>query len=1500
MVATSVELAPVARGGASLILTWNIAGRNVLVVGGNDIAAQRVFFALEADSYVTVVAPEDQLSAALKARAHRGEIQWFNRHIEERDLDGKSIVLIAAEDHVECRRVAHLAKQRRIPVNVAEAPELSDFWFTSTHRDHAIQIAVSSNGNGPKIASKIRQLVANALPTNAGLAVQRLAVLRQKLREVDPAAAARRQKFVTQISETWPFDKLAELTNEEMESIVKRYLAGAAEVRPTKLARGTLKFIEASIDVEQLTKAAYSAIGSADVVVADADVSDEVLALVSGQLVVLPEGTTQGEVFSHLDDMTESVHEGRHVVRLVAADAITFGEAAVEIAYIRESGQSVQVLTGASPVFNLLASGGVQLSGNVTLIRAQSDNYPVYAPGATLVLALTSDRIRHVVKTLSDAGYPAACGASFLQGHEVLNATLESIILAIKKADICGSGLLVVKGNGAAVKHQHVTNAVDHNSQLEKKISSVVAIRKPHSAALLGTLKLVSGYTAAAHVAYGLSDISFVYPVGTSAYRGDDIFRWCTQGVVNAHGQSHKVVSMSTRAGAASAIHGALSTGANISAILSSEALPLMVPSMYGIARSGKPAVFHVAAQKIDHAFTVSHDYSDVVSVAHTGFGLLSSTSVQEAHDMAIVAHIAASLSNSPIVHFFDGARTAQETSKIQVLEYSEVKDLLPKSADGHMNLYDAVATAMTTLGEACGRQYKPLEYTGPKDAELVVVAMGPSVHLAQEAIIKTGIKAGILNIRLYRPWNPQELVRQLPKNVKRIAVIDQTRGLLFLDITSAFYTGHWEGRIPQVVTGQFQTGVQSFSVEAVGDFISAAENGKVSRQHAITASSGNDDDTSANVHQAIFWDVQNAGTRVVAEKALARLEAGLAGHYETLQSVTVHEDVHLEPISATHVRYGTEKTALASLVKNADYVGVHSLEVFQRVNVARSVKRGGSLVVNTGLSQADLEKEIPASVRSELSRRNVKVLAVDADGIAKNFTLFKGPTKDYINNILSAVFFKLAKGIDFGGVMKTFGAEIVHGQADRSIVYTTLGAVKRGLESIREMHLTTTDEVSEELPTVLSGSIGSKKLEVKEPEESTVRHVAKYHEICWPVIFPETYQLKKHLRPDVEDAYLVKVTENRRVTPENYDRNVFHMEMDIKGTGLNYAIGEALGVHGHNDLEDVSQFLKNYGANPHSIVYVTREKADGTSVSEARTVEQMFTQVLDVFGKPGRKFYQELLNYAKGSEHEQIHDLLSDADAMQKFTDEETPSYADLLEIFPSARPSIDALMDMIPEIKPRHYSISSAQSMHPDSVHLLVVLVDWKTKGGKAKYGQCTRYLSRASVGQTLTVTIKPSVMKLPASHQQPVIMSGLGTGMAPFRAFIEERAFQKSKGIKVGPMVLYFGSRYRAMEYLYGEEMEAYHLDGVLTHLRLAFSRDQKQKIYIQHKIEEDRELLKEYMIDQEGAFYLCGPTWPVPDVRDALLSSFELGVGSRDRAAELLEELKEEERYVLEVY
>ncbi|KAK6908881.1 hypothetical protein I203_102886 [Kwoniella mangroviensis CBS 8507] len=394
-------------------------------------------------------------------------------------------------------------------------------------------------------------------------------------------------------------------------------------------------------------------------------------------------------------------------------------------------------------------------------------------------------------------------------------------------------------------------------------------------------------------------------------------------------------------------------------------------------------------------------------------------------------------------------------------------------------------------------------------------------------------------------------------------------------------------------------------------------------------------------------------------------------------------------------------------------------------------------------------------------------------------------------------------------------------------------------------------------------------------------------------------------LRPSMADeTFLVTVSENRRLTPASYDRNVFHLELDTAGTGLKYEIGEAIGIHGWNDTEEVLDFCSWYGLNPDDLVTFSNPLKAGTN--ETRTIFQLLQQNVDLFGRPGKAFYAALSKTAKAKADAMALKFISAPEGnelFQKMAEKETVTFADVLFRYKTARPSIADLIGMIPEIKPRHYSIASSQKAVGDKVELLIVTVDWKDHKGSPRFGQCTRYLAALAPGAKVTVSIKPSVMKLPPDNKQPIIMAGLGTGAAPFRAFMQHRAWQRTQGIEVGPLIYYFGSRYRSQEYLYGEEIEAYIASGIISHAGLAFSRDSDSKTYIQHKMSADKKMLSKLLLgkDSDAAyFYLCGPTWPVPDVFEALVGSLTDTGMDRKKAEEYIEELKEEERYVLEVY
>ncbi|KAI9353414.1 hypothetical protein BDR26DRAFT_848384 [Obelidium mucronatum] len=719
------------------------------------------------------------------------------------------------------------------------------------------------------------------------------------------------------------------------------------------------------------------------------------------------------------------------------------------------------------------------------------------------------------------------------------------------------------------------------------------------------------------------------------------------------------------------------------------------------------------------------------------------------------------------------------------------------------------------------GHHYKLFEYIGSSSAETVIVALGTSANVAEEAVLKlsaAGQSVGLLKIRLLRPWSARHFLAALPRTVKKIALIDDSKvagsnahGALFLDVTSAFYDSVWTLPIPSIFKGAFAAGVENFNAAAVQAFLQGLGNADARFDFKIEAPA-----TAANSYSSDLLESQGASS---------------------VQIFTTTSSINVEPISSTHIRFsknGAHTQQSPSLVNTANYVAVHNIE-------------------------------IPDAVKRQLFARKVRVAVIDADKIAFNYTQFRGHRGEYRNLALIALLAKLWDGVDSAPAIRELEAGLSATETDNTVYRTKLGALRTALKTV----------------TVFNA-----------PSEWGFALIEEVEVVGKA----EAFALQSALRPDAgEKTFTVHVTSNTRLTPDTNERNVFHIEFDIGTSGLKYDIGEALGVYGQINPDHVQEFLAWYGADGSQVIRYDRvNEKTGAIESEFRTVSQLFTEAVDIFGKPGKKFFQSLIEHATVmSERERLGYLASGegADDLAKLQEEETVTFADVLQMFPSAHPSIEKLLATIPNIKPRHYSISSSMNVHRTSVHLLVVVVDWKTKSGKVRMGQCTRYLVGLRPGTAVTVSVKPSVMKLPPSHEAPVIMAGLGTGMAPSRAFVEERAYQKSLGHKVGPMVLYFGARHRAEEYLYGEELEAYHFDGLLTHLRLAFSRDQKEKVYIN--------MLANMILKQGGAFYLCGPTWPVPDIRDALISSFSKFM-TVEEATEKLKSLKEEERYVLEVY
>lgn len=383
-----------------------------------------------------------------------------------------------------------------------------------------------------------------------------------------------------------------------------------------------------------------------------------------------------------------------------------------------------------------------------------------------------------------------------------------------------------------------------------------------------------------------------------------------------------------------------------------------------------------------------------------------------------------------------------------------------------------------------------------------------------------------------------------------------------------------------------------------------------------------------------------------------------------------------------------------------------------------------------------------------------------------------------------------------------------------------------------------------------------------------------------------------------------LELTVSQRLTPDDYDRNITHYSFKIRGTGVSYNCGDVLAIYPRNDKTEVAEFCAMVGLDPTTELTVSANVEARNAVPQELSLSQLFETVLDVFGKPNRRFFDSLALFATDPTEAAELEALTTDEGKERYRDlvDNFAHHADVLRAFPSARPPLAQLMNMIPSIKPRAYSIASAPLMHPDEIELCVVAVDWEVPStGEKRHGQCTSYLTRCKTTDMIMCSVKPSSIVLPKDDMDPILMAGMGTGLAPWRALTQHRVMQHKAGKKVGPVVIYYGARKEATEYIYKEELQSYEAIGVLK-MHTAFSRDQARKIYVQHRIAEDYKQVYEYLVEHNGAFFVCGSSRNVPEDIYAAMKEVMMKGGSmgEDDAEAALSSLKMDGRYTVEAW
>ena len=1049
-----------------------------------------------------------------------------------------------------------------------------------------------------------------------------------------------------------------------------------------------------------------------------------------------------------------------------------------------------------------------------------------------------------------------------------------------------------------------------------KKISATLPFGQPIDLSSISGPTYVTAQLLVQQIAYQLSDKIFSYSPET--FDLDVAAKsWALKQEKNIHGYATSVLPLQTRAGA-----GAFALGYIFSPDfdLSKRHIPqtLLAPTgslrqlrgaldqlslLYGVS---SPFVAHVAAADYSFESGLVPEYDTALRVAEDlGLGLVSSFSAYESQHISLLATLMAPL--LPTLHVYDGVRMPRETLRVvDALGRAGIAELYTKISKEFAALSPRLDDAGKTVelfrifNDELGTAYDLFEYSGHKEAETVLVVFGSTeAQLTRQVVSQLadqGTKVGVIKVRVYRPFVEEEFVKALPTTTKKVLVLGQVannaavgdagvQSALFKDVLAAITFSRDLAIEPKVTELKYSPS-QPLSAAFFFDAIATVDAVKIE---------GVQPQSLTETRQYTFWDVDDSAA------ASAPASVGSIFSKESKDNVFVyetHDNLTQGGVVRTDIRNSQKAIEAPYQVEESDVTVIGDEKLLKDIDVLRNAKKGGNIIIRLpSFKEEDVEKRLPINFRNGVHEKNADLFVLDT-----SYSPAFERDATFTKLLVELAFLSVARpDMALGDI-----AKLAPTQDNTSILTECFDALNECFKKLEvpETWATVPEDFKKpELrsPVVQPNSFVS--FEGKQPPDEDLQ-LGDWKAAAKGLLFKEAYGTKTNLRPDLAvKTVTITVKENRRLTPDAYDRNIFHIEFDLGDSGLTYNIGEALGIHSENDPDQIQEFINFYGLNPDELVAVPAREDENQL--EIRTVYQSLIQNIDLLGKPPKRFYEALAEFATDEKEKAKLETLGGKEGAEEFkrrSEVDTVTYVDILQEFQSAHPSFYDLVRIVSPLKRREYSIASAQAVTPTSVALMIVVVDWVDTKGRTRYGHATRYLSQLQPGAKITASVKPSVMKLPASDTAPLIMAGLGTGLAPFRAFVQYRAMQKAAGKEIGSILLYLGSRHQREEYLYGEEWEAYLDAGVITLLGSAFSRDQPQKIYIQDRMRETMDEVVKAYVREEGSFYLCGPTWPVPDVTDVLMEAIKEANkgGKKVNAKNEIEKLKEEGRYVLEVY
>ena len=613
-------------------------------------------------------------------------------------------------------------------------------------------------------------------------------------------------------------------------------------------------------------------------------------------------------------------------------------------------------------------------------------------------------------------------------------------------------------------------------------------------------MKTMDGNSAVAHVSYAFTDVAAIYPITPSSVMADLTDKFSAQGAKNLFGRQVQVTEMQSEGGASGAVHGSLAAGALTTTYTASQGLLLMIPNMYKMAGELLPGVIHVSARALtSHALSIFGDHSDIYACRQTGYAMLCSNNPQECMDLAAVAHLAAIEGRVPFLHFFDGFRTSHEIQKIEEWDYADLADMLNWDAveafrrralnpehpvtrgtaqnddiffqarEACNKYYDAVPEVvvkyMDKVNAKIGTDYKPFNYYGAEDAEHVIVAMGSVCDCTEEVVDylnAAGEKVGLLKVHLYRPFVADYMLRELPKTVKTISVLDRTKEPgsigepLYLDVLAAINGSDFAG--VKVYTGRYGLGSKDTTP---GDIIAVyrnAESKTPKRRFTIGIVDDvtnlslpiveNPDTTPKGTHSCKFWGLGADGT-VGANKNSIKIIGDNTDMYA--QGYFAYDSKKSGGLTVSHLRFGKTPIKSTYYISKADFVACHNPSYVDKYDIVDDLKEGGSFLLNCPWDTEELSERLPGKMKKILAERHINFYTIDGIKIGKEIGL-----GGRINTVLQSAFFKIADIIpaDKAKELMKAAAKKSYMKKGQAIVDMNYAAIDRGMEDLKKVEI--------------------------------------------------------------------------------------------------------------------------------------------------------------------------------------------------------------------------------------------------------------------------------------------------------------------------------------------------------------------------------------------------------------------------------------------------------------